>query len=182
MENNFEEGTIEMPQKLKDHVEGTKELTPEELAGEKISDFLEKESTEEILQDFNSIKDYIEREAGKEIKPGWLEMAEKQFDNKINNPNFTKEKAIQETINYLKEKMGIADDVKALREAAKIPYRQAENLVRQFKAGTNEVKYEDVIEQLQKAKEATEKAKAENMTTYLEQWTNDVEELNNARS
>jgi len=181
MNENFEP-TIEMPEKLIAHLEGEKELTHEELTGGPIEN---KNKTEEEvkLESFQDIVNYIKTEYGvEEIKDGYLEMAQKQFENKTSNHDFDKVQATNETLNYLLEKIGLGgNDVELLKNAKQL-YRNVENLVNQYK--NKNAKYEDVLETLNSAEEAIKKTTDKSnvmMMSYVGTWKNEILKLKETR-
>lgn len=130
---------------------------------------------------FENIKKLVEAEAGKYIPEGFLTGAKQQFNNKINTPGFDRERAITETISYLKVRMKLPDNIEALRNAAKIPYNLASGLVERYKANSPEVTYEDTIAKIQEAQKVAEEAKDVAKMNMLNLWISEVEELKKIR-
>ncbi|MDO8260438.1 MAG: hypothetical protein Q7T50_02970, partial [Candidatus Magasanikbacteria bacterium] len=155
MEKNFEE-TIEMPQKLKDHVEGYRDLTDKELIGGPIED--EKEIIDPLSEIYNvdQIVSFIKKEYNIEVKQGFVDMIRGDFERKVNTPDYSRKQAVRETIEKLLDRMkvGTENNPEISMADVKRSYRNAESLLLKFKNGL--VEYNEVKTAIKEAKEKTE--------------------------
>lgn len=186
MENKFDtkpEGTIDMPLKLKDHVEGIRDLSEKELTGGPIEDEKEKVDPLSQLHTLDDIANYIKETKGIEVKQGYIDMAKGPFERKTNDRNYSKKQAVRETIEFILDKMGLGEDMQEQLKLAKQLYRYAETSVSDYK--NKKGSYEDALGKINDARANIEKINdksTEMMLNYLNNWKEEITLLFNERS
>jgi len=173
---------IEMPKRLIEHLEGN-ELSHEELTGEAIVD--EKETpVEKKLENIDDIVEDIKNEYGVESIPeGFVNMAATQLENKLKNPEINNTDAVEQTRQYLLEKLKLSENDEEFLKQGKIFYQQADSLVNAYK--NNKASYTEAMNKIVDAEDNLKKVKsnkAEGMLNYLKSWKDEITELFNERS